>query len=98
MSDTMQKSRAPLLPGVIALTLSTAYLIALLAAEKQPLIIGLLAFAVVAVLAANYMGWLSLVSRSFADGEDRLRVYAILASCVVAAYFRDNHFVLLRPP
>jgi ABC-type branched-subunit amino acid transport system permease subunit len=95
MSEIMQKPRAPLLPGVIALTLSTAYLIALLAAEKQPLIIGLLAFAVVAVLAANYMGWLTLVSRSFADGEDLLSVYAILASCMVAAFFHDNHFVLL---
>jgi ABC-type branched-subunit amino acid transport system permease subunit len=95
MPEMMQKPRAPLLPGVIALTLSSAYLIALLAAEKQPLIIGLLAFAVVAVLAANYIGWLSLVSRSFADGEDMLSVYAILACCVVAAFFHDNHFVLL---
>jgi ABC-type branched-subunit amino acid transport system permease subunit len=95
MSEIMQKPRAPLLPGVIALTLSTTYLIALLAAEKQPLIIGLLAFAVVAVLAANYMGWLTLVSRSFADGEDLLSVYAILAFCMVAAFFHDNHFVLL---
>src|SRR2546427_4523283 len=95
MSEVMQKLRAPLLPGVVALALSTAYLIALLAAEKQPLIIGLLAFAVVAVLAAHYLGWLNLVSRSFADGEDVLGVYAILAACVVAAFFHDNHFVLL---
>jgi ABC-type branched-subunit amino acid transport system permease subunit len=91
----MQKLRAPLLPGVVALALSTAYLIALLAAEKQPLIIGLLAFAVVSVLAAHYLGWLNLVSRSFADREDVLGVYAILAACVVAAFFHDNHFVLL---
>jgi len=95
MSEVMQKLRAPLLPGVVALALSTAYLIALLAAEKQPLIIGLLAFAVVAVLAAHYLGWLNLVSRSFADREDVLGVYAILAGCVVAAFFHDNHFVLL---
>ena len=95
MSEVMQKLRAPLLPGVVALALSTAYLIALLAAEKQPLIIGLLAFAVVSVLAAHYLGWLNLVSRSFADREDVLGVYAILAACVVAAFFHDNHFVLL---
>jgi ABC-type branched-subunit amino acid transport system permease subunit len=95
MSEVMQKLRAPLLPGVVALALSTAYLIALLAAEKQPLIIGLLAFAVAAVLAAHYLGWLNLVSRSFADREDVLGVYAILAACVVAAFFHDNHFVLL---
>src|SRR6267378_2694635 len=95
MSEVMQKLRAPLLPGVVALALSTAYLIALLAVEKQPLIIGLLAFAVAAVLAAHYLGWLNLVSRSFADREDMLGVYAILAACVVAAFFHDNHFVLL---
>ena len=95
MSEVMQKLRAPLLPGVVALALSTAYLIALLATEKQPLIIGLLAFAVAAVLAAHYLGWLNLVSRSFADREDELGVYAILAACVVAAFFHDNHFVLL---
>jgi ABC-type branched-subunit amino acid transport system permease subunit len=75
--------------------LSTAYLIALLAAEKQPLVIGLLAFAVVAVLAAHYMGWLDPVSRSFAEREGVLSAYAILAACVVAAFFHDNHFVLL---
>src|SRR6266481_630755 len=95
MLEIMQKLRTPLLPGVVALALATAYLIALLAAEKQPLIIGLLAFAVVAVLAAHYLGWLNLVSRSFADREDALGVYAILAACVVAAFFHDNHFVLL---
>src|SRR5436309_2674125 len=95
MSEVMQKLRAPLLPGVVALALSTAYLIALLAAEKQRLIIGLLALAVVAVLAAHYRGWLNLVSRNFADRENALGVYAILAACVVAAFFHDNHFVLL---
>src|SRR5213078_364906 len=90
MSEVMQKMRAPLLPGVVALALATAYLIALLAAEKQLLIIGLLAFAVVAVVAANYVGWLDLVSRSFADGENMLGVGAILASCVVAALPRQS--------
>jgi ABC-type branched-subunit amino acid transport system permease subunit len=95
MPDMMQKLRAPLLPGVIALMLSSAYLIALLAAEKQPLIIGLLALAVVALLAAHYMDWLNPVARSFAEREDTLSVYAILAACVVAAFFHDNHFVLL---
>jgi ABC-type branched-subunit amino acid transport system permease subunit len=95
MPEIMQKPRARLLPGIIALALTTAYVIALLAAEKQPLIIGLLAFAVVAVLAANYMGWFTLVNRSFAGGEDMLSIYAILACCVVAVFFHDNHFVLL---
>jgi ABC-type branched-subunit amino acid transport system permease subunit len=95
MSEVRQKPRAPLLPGVVALALSTVYLIVLLAAEKQPLVIGLLALAVIAVLAAHYMDWLNPVARSFAERENTLSVYAILAACVVAAFFHDNHFVLL---
>jgi ABC-type branched-subunit amino acid transport system permease subunit len=95
MPEITQKTPTPLLPGVVALSLATAYLIALLAAEKQPLIIGLLAFAVVAVLAAHYLGWLSRVSGSFVDREGVLGAYAILAACAVAAFFHDNHFVLL---
>jgi ABC-type branched-subunit amino acid transport system permease subunit len=95
MPDIMQKPRSTALPGIIALSIATAYAIALLAAERQPLIIGLLAFAVVVVLAAHYLGWLNLVSQSFADRENLLGGYAILAACVVAAFFHDNHFVLL---
>ena len=48
-----------------------------------------------AVLAAHWLGWLDPVSRSFADREDVLGVYAIVAAFVVAAFFHDNHFVLL---
>ena len=95
MSEVRQKPRTPLLPGVVALALSTVYLIALLAVERQPFVIGLLAFGVVAVLAAHYMDWLDPVSRSFAEREGVLSAYAILAACVVAAFFHDNHFVLL---
>jgi ABC-type branched-subunit amino acid transport system permease subunit len=84
-----------LLPGAAALALATLYLIALLAAERQPLIIGLLAIGIVAVLAANWLGWLAPVGRSFADREDGLGGLAIAAAIVVAAFFHDNHFVLL---
>ncbi|MDQ2954198.1 MAG: branched-chain amino acid ABC transporter permease, partial [Pseudomonadota bacterium] len=87
--------KASLLPGVVALVLATGYVIALLAVEKQPLIIGLLGLAIVAVLAANWQGWLDPVSRSFADREDALGALAILSAFAVAAYFHDDHFVLL---
>jgi ABC-type branched-subunit amino acid transport system permease subunit len=90
-----QQSRAPLLPGVAALALATAYLIALLAVEKQSFIIGLLLVAIVAVLAANGLGWLAPVSRSFIDREDALGKLTVLAAFSVAAFFHDNHFVLL---
>jgi hypothetical protein len=95
MPEVKPEPQAPLLPGVVAVALSAAYLIALLAVEKQPLVIGLLAFGIVAVLAAHYMDWLDPVSRSFAEREGMLSAYAILAACVVAAFFHDNHFVLL---
>ena len=95
MGEGGQSARASLLPGAAALALATLYLIALLAAERQPLIIGLLAIGIVAVLAANWLGWLAPVGRSFADREDGLGGLAIAAAIVVAAFFHDNHFVLL---
>jgi ABC-type branched-subunit amino acid transport system permease subunit len=84
-----------LLPGVAALALATLYLIALLAVERQPLVIGLLALAIAAVLAANWLGLLVPVSRSFADHEDALGALAVAAAIAMAAVFYDNHFVLL---
>jgi len=84
-----------LLPGVIALALASLYLSALLAVEKQPLIIGLLALAVIVALGAYWMGWLASVSRSFADRENVLGTMAIVAAFAMAAYFHDDHFVLL---
>jgi ABC-type branched-subunit amino acid transport system permease subunit len=88
-------ARASLWPGLAALALVTIYLIALLAVEKQALIIGLLAAGIVGALAAGWLGWLAPVSRSFAEREDGLGIYAVLALCVIAAWFHDNHFVLL---
>ena len=95
MSEPANTAKRSLLPGVVAMALATAYLIALLAVEKQALIIGLLAVAIVAVLAANWLGWLAPVSRSFADREEPLGAFAIAAAFVVAAFFHDDHFVLL---
>ena len=84
-----------MLPGVIALALASLYLSALLAVEKQPLIIGLLALAVIVALGAYWMGWLASVSRSFADRENVLGTMAIVAAFAMATYFHDDHFVLL---
>lgn len=95
MSEAGQKSQTSLLPGIIAQALATIYLGALLAVEKQLLIIGLLGLAVIAVLGAHWMGWLTSVSRSFADRENILGALAILAGFAVAVFFHDNHFVLL---
>lgn len=87
--------RAGLLPGGSALAISTVYLIALFAVERQTLIIGLLAVGIAVVLAANWLGWLTPVSRSFTERENTLGILTVIAACVVAGFFHDNHFVLL---
>jgi ABC-type branched-subunit amino acid transport system permease subunit len=75
--------------------LAALYLSALLAAEKQLFVLGLLAIAVVAALAAWWMGWLASLRRTFVDRENFLGPLAIFAPCAVAAFFHDDHFVLL---
>jgi ABC-type branched-subunit amino acid transport system permease subunit len=87
--------RSPLLPGLVALTLATAYVIVLLAAERQAVIIALLALAILAVVAAKRLGLLEGVGRSFAEREDTLGGLAVLAAVIAAAWFHDDHFVLL---
>jgi ABC-type branched-subunit amino acid transport system permease subunit len=82
-------------PGVIALAIATGYLIALLGAEKQNLIIILLAGGIAAVLAAAWLGLIENVSASFVEHEDALAICAVGAACAVAAVFHENHFVLL---
>jgi len=88
-------SRASLLPGAAAIAIITVYLIGLLAAERQTTIIGLLVLAIAAALAASRLGLLIKVSRAFADCEDALGGMAVMAALAVAAFFHDDHFVLL---
>jgi ABC-type branched-subunit amino acid transport system permease subunit len=97
MSTTSESSaaRMSLWPGAVALTVATAYLIALLAAEKQSLIIALLAVAVAGVLAAAWFRLLDPVSASFTDRENILGGLTIIAAIVVGIYFHEDHFVLL---
>lgn len=87
--------RSGLLAGLAALTIGTVYVIALLAAEQQSIIIALLAAGIGGVLAAGWFGWLDPVSRSFTDHEDALGGCAIVAILVLAACFHEDHFVLL---
>src|SRR5215510_14290379 len=90
-----QKARVSAWPGVIALAIGTAYLIALLTAEKQILIIALLLAGIAVVVAAAWFGMFDSISASFADHEDALRACAIIAALALAAFFHDNHFLLL---
>ena len=88
-------SRATLFPGLIALAVLTGYMIALLAVEKQPIIIAVLAAGIAAALAAGWLGWLTRVSRSFSEHEDTLGGFAVFAALVLGVYFHEDHFVLL---
>jgi ABC-type branched-subunit amino acid transport system permease subunit len=90
-----KKTRSSVWPGVIAFAIATAYLIALLDVERQNLIIALLAAGIAVVIAGAWFGVLDSVSASFADHEDALGGCAIIAALAVAAFFHENHFVLL---
>ncbi len=89
------KSDIGIFPGAIALALATAYLIALLAAEKQDVIIALLAGGIIVVLAAAWFGLTTIASESFNSHEDAMAVLAVGGALAIAAFFHDNHFVLL---
>jgi len=56
-----------ILPGGIAIALATAVLIVLLSVENQTAVIALLVFGIVAVVAANWLGWLAPVAQSFSE-------------------------------
>src|ERR1700674_2466533 len=95
MSARGKETRAPLWPGLVALGLATVYLIALVASEKQRTIIALLAFGIAAVLVAAWFRLLDNISISFADREDALGAFAVVAAVAIGMYFREDHFVLL---
>jgi ABC-type branched-subunit amino acid transport system permease subunit len=95
MAVEVEGTDAPLWPGLIALAAATAYLIALLAAENQALIISLLAVGIAAVIAAAWLRLLHRAARSFGDHEDVFGGLAILAAFAVAVFFHEDHFVLL---
>jgi ABC-type branched-subunit amino acid transport system permease subunit len=82
-------------PGVAGISLATVYLIALLGAEKQPVIISLLAAGIAVVSAGGWFGLFDGVSRAFSEHEDRMGLSAIVALLAIAAWFHEDHFVLL---
>jgi ABC-type branched-subunit amino acid transport system permease subunit len=87
--------RAPLWPGLVALVLASGYLTALLAAERQRIIIALLAFGIVAVLAVAWLHLVDALRSAFADHEDALGGLSIVSALAIGAYFHEDHFVLL---
>ena len=90
-----EKPDAPSWPALVALTPATVYLAALLAAERQAVIIALLAAGIAGIAGAAWLGLLERVSRSFAAHENTFGGCAVLAALAVAGVFHNNHFVLL---
>lgn len=83
------------LPALLAVGVATVYLAALLGVEKQNLIIALLAGAIVVVTLAYRFALLDPVAHSFADHEDTVGIASIAALILLAAWFHEDHFVLL---
>ena len=81
--------------GPCALALATVYLIALLGVEKQSLIIGAAGRRHRCCRCGQRLGWLEPLSRSFAEREDALGSWAVVALVSLAAWFHEDHFVLL---
>lgn len=82
-------------PAIAGIALATVYLVALLGAEKQPVIIALLAAGVAAVVAAGWFGVLRGIGEAFSAHEDKMGLVAIAALAAVGAWFHEDHFVLL---
>jgi ABC-type branched-subunit amino acid transport system permease subunit len=95
MAEAGKGGIGSILPGAVAIALATVFLIVLLRVENQTTIIALLAFGIVAVIAANWLGWLAPVAKGFSERENGLSVLAVLAAIAVAAFFHEDHFVLL---
>lgn len=86
---------ASIWPGVVGLAAAAIYLAVLLAVEQQNLIIALLVAGIAVAVAAAWLGLLDRASRSFAEHENAMAGFAIVAALALAAYFREDHFVLL---
>jgi ABC-type branched-subunit amino acid transport system permease subunit len=95
MARKNKNTRASLWPGLAALALITIYVGALLKTENQGLIISLLAVCIAAAIALAWSGKSDRISRSFVDHEDAMGAFSIVAALAVAAYFHEDHFVLL---
>lgn len=84
-----------LLPGILSAAAVTVYLIFLLEVESQVEIAILLAAGVIAALVATRLGIMARVAEGFAEHERAMHLTLALAVLVLAAFFYEDHFVLL---
>ena len=90
-----EAKRASAWPAAAVLAAITAYVAAVLYAEKQTTISILFTVGIVAVLSVRVLGLLKPIGRSFASHETAFNVSAAVAMLAIAAVFRNEHFVLL---
>lgn len=83
------------IPVVAGAILIVAFMIALLVAESEMAVIGLLAAGMAAVLVGNWTGLLRRAGRSFAQSENVGGAVVVLAALALVGYFYDDHFTLL---
>jgi ABC-type branched-subunit amino acid transport system permease subunit len=95
VSEPVAKKLSSLLPSIAALAAITAYMIALLGAERQTTIIGLLALAIAVAILGSAFRLFTPIARSFADHENAFSVGALASLLLISAVFREDHFVLL---
>jgi ABC-type branched-subunit amino acid transport system permease subunit len=93
--DNSNSARPGIWPGFAAIAVTTFYLAVLLAGEEQNVIIALLALGVVIVIGAAWLGLFESVNRSFAEREDAMGVFAVVALVALVVVFHEAHFVLL---
>ena len=90
-----EAKRASILPGVAVFAAVTAYVIAILHADKQNTILILFGVGVAAALLASVLKLLTPIGRSISSHETVFNVLAVLAMLLIAGVFREEHFVLL---
>lgn len=84
-----------MLIGFAAIVLGTVFLITFVAIESQIEVLGLMVLTAVAVVVSARMGISTRISEAFASNEPLMNSMMLLATLVVAFWFREDHFPLL---
>lgn len=83
------------LPGLAVAVAVLIYVVALLYAEDQNLVLGLVAAGLIAAVAAARFGALERARRSFEGRETLLHAVVVVGILAATAFFYNEHFVLL---
>lgn len=87
--------RFPALNKVLAIGVVTVYLIVLLAAESQTAVIVWLLVGAGLVFLAGKLGIIDTLKNQYAQSETGIHALLIASVLVIAAYFHEDHFILL---